>query len=43
MITPEHGFKLLTKIMCKQCEDCSKEHQYDALAGVDFIESNEFI
>ena len=43
MCTPEHVFKLLTKIMCKQCEDCSKEHQYDALAGVDFIESNEFI
>ena len=29
--------------MCKQCEDCSKEHQYDGLAGVDFIEANEFI
>lgn len=29
--------------MCKQCEDCSKEHGYDALAGVDFIEANEFI
>lgn len=29
--------------MCKECENCSKEHQYDALAGVDFIEQNEFI
>ena len=42
---PEHGFKLLTfwSFMCKQCEDCSKEHQYDGLAGVDFVEQNEFI
>jgi len=29
--------------MCRQCENCSKEHQHDALAGVDFMESNEFI
>jgi hypothetical protein len=29
--------------MCKQCENCSKEHQHNALAGVDIIESNEFI
>ena len=29
--------------MCKQCDDCQKEHQPDGLAGVDFIESNEFI
>ena len=29
--------------MCKQCENCSKEHQHDALAGVDFMESSEFI
>lgn len=29
--------------MCKECEDCTTEHQYDALEGVDFIESNEFI
>ena len=29
--------------MCKQCEDCSREHPYDALAGVDFAEQSEFI
>jgi hypothetical protein len=30
-------------MVCKQCENCSKEHQDDALAGVDLIELNEFI
>lgn len=29
--------------MCKACEDCAKEHPYDGLAGVDFVEQNEFI
>jgi len=29
--------------MCKQCEDCSREHPYDGLAGVDFVEQSEFI
>ena len=29
--------------MCKECENCAVEHGYDALAGVDFIEQNEFI
>ena len=29
--------------MCKECGSCSKEHNYDALAEVDFVEANIFI
>jgi hypothetical protein len=29
--------------MCKDCGNCSKEHKYDALAEVDFVESSIFI
>ena len=29
--------------MCKDCGNCSKEHNYDALAEVDFVEANIFI
>jgi hypothetical protein len=29
--------------MCKECGNCSKEHNYDALAEVDFIETSTFI
>ena len=28
--------------MCKDCGNCSKEHNYDALAEVDFVEANTF-
>jgi hypothetical protein len=29
--------------MCKDCGNCSKEHNYDALAEVDFVEASIFI
>ena len=29
--------------MCKDCGNCTKEHNYDALAEVDFVEANIFI
>jgi hypothetical protein len=29
--------------MCKECGSCSKEHNYDALAEVDFVEASIFI
>jgi hypothetical protein len=28
--------------MCKDCGNCSKEHNYDALAEVDFVEASIF-
>jgi hypothetical protein len=30
-------------LMCKDCGNCSKEHNYDALAEVDFVEASIFI
>jgi hypothetical protein len=29
--------------MCKDCGNCTKEHNYDALAEVDFVEASIFI
>ena len=29
--------------MCKECGNCTKEHKYDALAEVDFVEASIFI
>jgi hypothetical protein len=29
--------------MCKDCGNCTKEHNYDALAEVDFVEASVFI
>jgi ferredoxin len=29
--------------MCKECGNCAKEHPYDALEQIDFIESNIII
>jgi len=29
--------------MCKECGSCKTEHNYDALAEVDFIEASIFI
>jgi len=40
MITPEHVFKRLIKIMCKQCDSCSKEHGRSLDDAVDEAEAS---
>jgi hypothetical protein len=40
MITPEHVFKRLIKIMCKQCGSCSKEHGRSLDDAVDEAEAS---